>query len=66
METTSITISDARSTIHTLDKRLESWPIIYVTRRGEKVFALVSFECMAAMLDALKAITPAAENPPKP
>lgn len=53
MNTTPITISDMRSTIHAIDKRLESWPIIYVTRHGKRVFALASLECMGAMTGIL-------------
>lgn len=50
----TIDISEARKQFNTLDERLSSEPIIYVTRHNKKAFVVVDLECMSAMLETLE------------
>ena len=47
----TIDISEARRQLNTLDVRLSSEPIIFVTRHNKKAFAIVDTDCIAAMLE---------------
>lgn len=50
----TIDISEARRQLNSIDNRLSSEPIIYVTRHGKTAFAFVDAECIAAMLETLE------------
>ena len=50
----TIDISEARRQLNSLDERLTSDPIIFVTRHNKKAFAIVDAECIAAMLETLE------------
>lgn len=54
MDICRIDISEARKQLNSLDKRLLSEPIIYVTRHNKNAFVVVDTECMSAMLEALE------------
>lgn len=50
----TLDISEARKQINTLDERLESEPIIFVTRHNKTAFAVVNVDHMSAMLDTIE------------
>ncbi len=51
---TTIDISEARRQLNTLDARLSSEPVIYVTRHHKKAFAIVNIEYISAMMETLE------------
>lgn len=52
--TATIDISEARKQLNSLDKRLSSEQIIYVTRHNKKAFVIVDVDCMSALLETLE------------
>lgn len=50
----TIDISEARKQLNSLDERLASEQIIYVTRHNKKAFVLVDLDCMSALLETLE------------
>ena len=54
LDEATIDISEARRQLNSLDQRLISEPIIYVTRYNKRAFAIVGAECIAAMLETLE------------
>lgn len=50
----TIDISEARRQFNSLDERLSTEPIIFVTRHNKKAFAIVDVECISAMLETLE------------
>lgn len=50
----TIDISEARKQFNSLDKRLSTDPILYVTRHNKQAFVIVDVECMSAMLETLE------------
>ena len=53
-DTATIDISEARRQFNSLDERLSTEPIIFVTRHNKKAFAIVDVECISAMLETLE------------
>jgi PHD/YefM family antitoxin component YafN of YafNO toxin-antitoxin module len=52
--TTTLDISEARKQFNTIDERLATDPIIYVTRHNKTAFAIVNVEHICAMLETLE------------
>ena len=50
----TLDISEARKQFNTLDERLETEPIIFVTRHNKTAFAVVNFEHISAMLETIE------------
>ena len=50
----TIDISEARRQLNSLDERLSTEPIIFVTRHNKRAFAIVDAETIAAMLETLE------------
>lgn len=53
-EQATIDMSEARRQLNSIDERLSSEPIIYVTRYGKRAFAFVDAECISAMLETIE------------
>ena len=53
MSGTTIDISEARKQLNSLDRRLDSEHLIYVTRHGKKAFAVVNLEYLRTMLETI-------------
>ncbi len=51
---TTIDISEARRQLNTLDERLLSERIIFVTRHNKKAFAIVDTEYITAIMETLE------------
>lgn len=50
----SIDISEARRQLNTLDARLSTEPVIFITRHHRKAFAVVNIEYLSAMMETLE------------
>ncbi len=54
MEWTTLDISEARKQFNTLDERLLTEQMIFVTRHNRKAFVIVDLDCMSAILETLE------------
>jgi PHD/YefM family antitoxin component YafN of YafNO toxin-antitoxin module len=53
----TLDISEARRQFNSLDERLESEQVIYVTRHNKAAFALVDTEYLCAMMETIEIIS---------
>ena len=53
----TLDISEARKQFNTLDERLASDPIIYVTRHNKSAFAVVDTEYLRAILETIEIVS---------
>ena len=53
MSGTTLDISEARRQFNSLDKRLDSDQIIYITRHGKEAFAIVNMDYLRAVLETM-------------
>jgi len=49
----TLDISEARKEFNRLDERLDTEPLIYITRHGRKAFAVVNVEYMRTVLETI-------------
>ena len=53
----SLDISDARKQFTTLDKRLEKEPVIWITRRNKRAFAVVDRELLETIMETIEILS---------
>ena len=53
----TLDISEARRQFNSLDERLASDPIIFVTRHNKRAFAVVDTEFLCAMLETIEIVS---------
>lgn len=57
MSHVTLDISEARKQIATLDQRLRKEPVIWVTRRNKKAFAVVDTELLQTVMETIEILS---------
>lgn len=57
MPTATLDISDARKQFNTLDRRLKNERVLYVTRHGNRAFAVVDIDYLSALMETIEILS---------
>lgn len=57
MNDATIDISEARKQFNSLDERLKSDPVMYVTRHNKQVFAVVNLEYIRTVIETMEILS---------
>lgn len=54
LDITTLDISEARKQFNTMDERLETEPVIFISRHNKTAFAVINCEYLSAMMETLE------------